>query len=191
MPEWWDDWFEGGGETTISEFEYPEYAGGGKIPSGEVGDLISTGDWELGDDAILESDMGIDLDFTSYVDELIEDFDAGEKEEWWDEYGGFLEEYDPIREEMAGKVFNLEHENLINQMVAEHENINSNAGSGGFKTNYMHDQDKSILNNTAIIQSRLLQLDHQLDVYNFRKKWQTNLYDSLVNLAHLEAFVNE
>ena len=167
--------------------------------SGEEGEDVWTGgqdfqlEWDdsdlsFGDDSATIGDLGINVeDPMEYVRNFLLDKDIDE-DSWFEEYGMYLNEYDYTEENLAGKQLLLEQEAFMSEMIANKETLDHNINTSGFISDSTAERGMDYLNNTTILQNKMMLLDHQKKIYDFRKSWESDLYDMLTKLAAVDAF---
>ena len=142
---------------------------------------------------------GLDTDLQTDLHDLIGglfpdvwDSDVASSDaDWWNTYGGYFSEYDPLRENIRSRQRDLEVFQWGKKMLKDKNTLDFNKGSSGFVTSGRADEYESDLTHLGQVEFLQGQMSEALDVYGFKEDWQAEQLGMASELGQLGAFLGE
>tara|TARA_R110002020_G_scaffold82372_1_gene203948 strand:+ start:985 stop:1863 length:879 start_codon:yes stop_codon:yes gene_type:complete len=135
---------------------------------------------------IADAEMSIDPRY--YVEEFLPDDGFTTYDSWNNEYGMYIDPYNPTMEAFIDEASLMQQERLMSEMLSEKGALDANTSALGFAGSSMVLDDLETLTSAAESKSDEIMLASQKEKFLERESWKSNLYTMLANLANLDAF---
>ena len=176
--DWFDNWFNNNQDWTPDpiESDMSDWGeSGGRSLSGE-----GVGRWDVG----------------TNVDPLIEEFfpeewDQARKDEWYEDYGMYFEDYDPTREEQRKIQRDIDFDRWNHKINADKRALEGSQGASGFLTSGAARKLEEDFTELSVLENTEAELDYAVAVYIFKKYWENDMYNTLGMLGGMGGFIDE